>query len=181
MAFLKKSRRQTPGHDRDDLFAMLERDHRSMRALLEQVLDTIDTDPEGARLLVAEASIQLLAHARAEERTLYVALQQHDESRAIANEGHEEHAVIEMLLDQLAASRVVDDTYKAKVKVLTEILDHHIEEEEEEMFPKARDVLGEARRSSIATTFGAEKHAELGRLAEAAADQAGAAVILGAD
>lgn len=185
MAFFRKSRRPAKGPDRDDpddLFALLERDHRAVRGLLEQAHDTIDDDPEGARLLVAEATIQLLAHARGEERTLYPALERHRAATDLALEGREEHAVLESLVGKLAAARTVDATFKAKLKVLTEILDHHVDEEEEQMFPEAREVLGAERLTAIAAAFIAEKQAELARLSLAAtADNDEEPVILGVD
>lgn len=154
------------------LFALLAEDHRAARGLLEQILETIDDDPEGARLLLDEARVQILAHAHAEARTLYIALEPDESTSDLAHEGREEHAVVENLLDELSVTRVVDDSYRAKIKVITDLLDHHIDEEELHMFPGAIRVLGRDRIDELADDFIAEKSREHFRLGDdAAADR----------
>jgi hemerythrin-like domain-containing protein len=148
------------------LFSLLAEDHRHVRGLLEQILEEIDDDPEGARLLLDQARIHILAHAHAEARTLYVALEPHETTTDLAHEGREAHAVVENLLDELTATRVVDDAYRAKIKVITDLLDHHIEEEELHMFPRAVRVLGRDRLTELADEFIAEKSRELFRLGD---------------
>jgi hemerythrin-like domain-containing protein len=148
------------------LLALLADDHRHVRGLLEQILEEIDDDPEGARLLVDQARIHILAHAHAEARTLYVALEPHEITTDLAHEGREEHAVVESLLDELSGARVVDDAYRAKVAVIADMLDHHIEDEETQMFPRAARVLGRDRLDQLADELIAEKSRELFRLGD---------------
>ena len=127
--------RRPPPQSTADLFGVLEREHHAIRAVLEHALGMIDEDPEGARVLVVEVRAQLLAHAHAEERSLYLELERSEKTGDQAHEAREEHGVIEILLEELAEALVVDDSYRAKLKVMTDIFDHHVDQEEQAMFP----------------------------------------------
>src|ERR1051326_1407338 len=78
-----------------------------------------------------------------EETIFYPSIKRAAETREIVLEGFEEHHVIKMLLKELEAMPVDTEEWAAKVKVLQENVEHHVEEEEGEMFQKARDVLSE--------------------------------------
>jgi hemerythrin-like domain-containing protein len=148
------------------LFSLLVDDHRAARGLLEQILEEIDDDPEGARLLLDQARVQILAHAHAEARTLYLALEPDETTTDLAHQGREEHAIVENLLDELSDTEVVDDAYRAKVAVIADLLDHHVDDEETRMFPRAARVLGRPRLDELAEEFLAEKSRELFRLGD---------------
>lgn len=159
-----------PRSEREELFALLETDHRAARDLLDQLAEALDDEPAAARDLLIEVRRHLLAHARAEERALYAALECHDATRDLAHEGREEHAVVEHLLAALCRARAVDDAFKAKVKVMTEIVDHHVDEEEQQLFPKMRAAIDPADRRAIAEEFLAQKGRELARVHESDAE-----------
>src|SRR5688500_14086541 len=127
------SRRPPPPTTAEDLFGVLQREHETIRAVLEHALGMIDEDPEGARMLVQEVRAQLLAHAHAEERSLYLELERSEKTGPQAHEAREEHGVVEILMQELGASLVVDDSYRAKLKVMTDIFDHHVDQEEHVM------------------------------------------------
>ena len=82
-------------------------------------------------------------HARIEEEILYPTLEEYEETRDISLEAYEEHALVKQLLEELAAAPKDDERWTAKFTVLKENVEHHVEEEEGEMFKKARKVLGE--------------------------------------
>ncbi|MFL6253707.1 MAG: hemerythrin domain-containing protein, partial [Pyrinomonadaceae bacterium] len=82
-------------------------------------------------------------HAKIEESIFYPAIKQAAETREIVLEGFEEHHVIKMLLNELDSMPVDTEQWAAKLKVLKENVEHHVEEEEQEMFQKAREVLSE--------------------------------------
>jgi hemerythrin-like domain-containing protein len=152
------------------LLEMLVQDHRAFRGLLEQIAEIIDDDPEGARLLVKHARIAILAHGRAEGRVLYVEISED------AHQAREEHAVVEALLDDLAAALVVDDAYRARVQIITDLLDRHIADEEQALFPKARRAIGARRLGELADVWLVAKARELTRLGD---DDAAEALIDG--
>lgn len=124
-----------------DAIELLERDHKTMKALLERALKaSAETKREE---LLDEIRTALVAHERMEEELFYPPLEEHKKTHDIVLEGYEEHHVADLILDELLQIEPGSEVWHAKLKVLKESLEHHIEEEEGEMFPKARKVLGD--------------------------------------
>ena len=83
----------------------------------------------------------MLIHERIEEEIFYPALKSHPKARDIVLEGYEEHHVVDEIMGELEETDVTDETWGAKFKVMKENIEHHIEEEEGEMFKQARQVF----------------------------------------
>jgi iron-sulfur cluster repair protein YtfE (RIC family) len=106
--------------------------------------------------LFSRLNAELDLHARIEEQILYPALKDIEETRDITNEAVEEHRIVKRLLKELDVAQKGTEKWTAKLTVLKESVEHHVEEEEGEMFKKANKAMGK------------EQIAELGnRLAEA--------------
>jgi len=148
------------------LFEILENDHRTARGMLEQISEHVDEDPEGALLLLDEVRLLILAHAHAEARTLYPVLSSFKATADLSRMGFDEHTAIEVLLDQLVEGRHVDDAFKKTLEALLDLVDHHFDEEELHLFPRAARVLGRRRLSELADEYIAEKSRELFRLGD---------------
>ena len=118
---------------------VMRRDHDYLKKLLEKAEES-EQGSEREQLL-ATIRAELAAHEVAEEQLVYPALKQHEEAKDIVMEGYEEHHVADVLLDELMDVQAESDVWKAKMKVLKESLEHHIEEEEGEMFDTAKRVL----------------------------------------
>ena len=118
---------------------VMHRDHENLKKLLGKA-EEAEKGGEREQLL-ATIRAELAAHEVAEEQIVYPALRRHEEAKDIVMEGYEEHHVADVLLDELMDTKAESDVWKAKLKVLKESLEHHIEEEEGEMFKKARKVL----------------------------------------
>jgi hypothetical protein len=129
---------------------LLKRDHASLRDLFD---DFDNADPKGRREVFERIRAAFELHAQLEEELLYPELQKHDETRPAALEALQEHRLVKQLLAEIGRERVFDDDVVARVKVLRENVEHHVEEEEDEMFEKARDVLGEAALSELGRHF----------------------------
>ena len=84
-------------------------------------------------------------------------LEKHDETRDITLEGIEEHRIVKELLAELDAMAKDDEVWTAKLTVLKENVEHHVEEEEGEMFPKARKALTEDEIETLGTRLEAAK------------------------
>lgn len=124
-------------------------DHKPLKELMK-ILKDLDRDT-GERLTAFEKFAPLLTtHAKSEEKSLYEFMKKDDELRVEALEGDTEHAIADQLVNEI--KDVSDeDEWSAKVKVLAELVEHHVEKEENELFPefkkntekKDRDQLGE--------------------------------------
>jgi len=124
-------------------FTLLKADHKKVAGILEKIDETTERATKGREELFTQLKNELDVHTRIEEEILYPALEEYEETRAIALEAYEEHALVKQLLAELASAPKNDEEWTAKFTVLKENIEHHVEEEEGEMFTKARKVLSE--------------------------------------
>lgn len=127
--------------DDQDAIALLETDHRRFEDLLKQGEDTTERAVKSRTELLETLTTELNLHEMVEEKLLYPALQSHPEARDIVLEGYQEHHVADVLVRELHEVASNDEQWAAKFKVLKESLEHHIQEEEGEMFRKARGIF----------------------------------------
>lgn len=120
----------------------LKQQHQEVKQLFEQFKSST-SEGEDAQGIVRQLCDNLVIHDKLEHDILYPALLKHEETKDIVLEGLEEHHLMKIVLKQLASLDATDESYKAKVTVLQEVVQHHIEEEESEMFNQAKKVLGE--------------------------------------
>jgi hypothetical protein len=138
------------GSDNPDAIQILEREHRRFEDLLKQGEDTTDRARKTRRELLATLGAELTAHELMEEKVLYPALEAHPEARDIVLEGFAEHHVADLLMGELREVATDDEQWGAKFKVLKENLEHHIQEEEGEMFRTARGVFSHEEMQDLA-------------------------------
>lgn len=117
-----------------DVIALLMADHRKVEGLFEE-FENSRTKVQRRKLL-EKIITELSIHAAAEEKHVYPAYMQEDED--MTQEAIEEHHVVKMVLKELSSFDGSEENVKAKVKVLSEMVQHHVEEEESEMFPEMR-------------------------------------------
>jgi hemerythrin superfamily protein len=122
-----------------DAIALLKADHAEVHAWFEEYEKLGDDANDSKSQLVAKICKALTIHTQIEEEIFYPAVfETKKEMEDMVEEAVVEHASAKDLIAQLEAMDPEDDLYDAKVKVLGELIDHHVEEEEDEMFPKAR-------------------------------------------
>ena len=124
-------------------FQLLKEDHQKVSGIFQQLEPTTERAEKTRTELFAKLKEELDIHAKVEESIFYPAIKQEAETREMVFEGFEEHHVIKTLLKELEGMPVDTEQWAAKCKVLQENVEHHVEEEEGEMFQKARDVLSE--------------------------------------
>jgi hypothetical protein len=127
--------------DEADPIALLEADHRRFEALFEEGAATTARAVKTRTRLLASLTAELNVHELIEEKVLYPALASAKAARPIVLEGSQEHHVADVLLKELHRMPKSDERWGAKLKVLQEGIEHHIQEEERKMFPIARGVL----------------------------------------
>jgi hemerythrin-like domain-containing protein len=128
---------------------LLKEDHKKVSGIFEQLEPTTERAEKTRTELFGKLKQELDIHARIEEAIFYPAIKQAAETREIVLEGFEEHHVIKMLLKELDEVPVDTEQWTAKLKVLKENVEHHVEEEEGEMFPNAKDVLEEEQLNQL--------------------------------
>jgi hemerythrin-like domain-containing protein len=149
-----------------DATDLLKEQHREVAELFKSALKF-----EGKReqhALAQEIVDRLMIHAAIEEEIFYPAFREADETergKKLVLESYEEHGVMKYLLDELTQAGANDERFEAKLTVLQEIVERHVEEEEMEMFPAARKKLDERRLSELAGRM-ASRVAELGGATE---------------
>jgi hemerythrin-like domain-containing protein len=150
-----------------DALTLLRRDHDKVKALLKELEPTTERAVKTRTELFATLKSELTVHEIIEEEIFYPTLKGHPSARDIVLEGYEEHGVVDTLMGELEGLSVEDETWGAKAKVMIENIEHHIEEEEGEMFGKARQVFDRDELEQLGRAMEARK-------AEATAEQASA-------
>ena len=125
----------------NDPIVLLETDHRRFENLLKLGEDTTERAVTRRSQLLDTLTAELNVHEAIEEKILYPALKPHAEARDIVLEGYQEHHIADVLVKELHACAKDDERWGAKFKVLQESLEHHIGEEEGNMFRTARAIL----------------------------------------
>ncbi|MGK5005261.1 hemerythrin domain-containing protein [Janthinobacterium sp. LB2P70] len=123
-----------------DAIELLTQDHQTVKELFEQYEGFSDCSLVSKRKLALKICEELSKHAMAEEEIFYPAVREASRSNEdLIDEAIVEHASAKELIAQIVAMAPGEDLYDAKVKVLSEQIDHHVLEEESEIFPRARD------------------------------------------
>ncbi|WP_437621013.1 hemerythrin domain-containing protein [Sorangium sp. So ce1151] len=130
--------------------SLLEKQHRKVEALFKQ-LESGKSEPAP---LLAELANELVAHMAIEQESFYPAVRQIKEDLIL--ESYEEHAIAELALKRLLATDPEDISFKARVTTLKELIQHHVEEEEEELFPKVEEAVDEKRLAELGKELKAE-------------------------
>ena len=144
------------------IFEDLKADHDRQRALLKQVGEHKGDDR--ARQDAFEVlQLDLRAHAAAEEESLYATMLADPELREDARHSVSEHKEVEDLLGELAGLEFGTSAWDDKFATMRHRYEHHIDEEEEDMFPAATARLPDAEEARLAEIFEARKPAELER------------------
>jgi hemerythrin superfamily protein len=144
-----------------NVFTLLKADHKKVSAIFEKLEPTTERGVKTREELFATLKEELEVHSSIEEKFLYPALEKADETHDIALEAIEEHAVVKGLLAELEELAVDDETWGAKLKVLQENVEHHVEEEEGEMFKKAKQVLSEEEQEALGARMERAKEKQL--------------------
>lgn len=131
---------------------MLKADHVTLKRLTRELEETGDRAVKERERLVAEIERVLKTHAQIEEEVFYPAFKAATakmEEQSMFYEAAEEHHVVDMLLPSLKSANKKSPEFEAKATVLKELLEHHIKDEETEMFKVARQVFSEEQLREI--------------------------------
>jgi len=138
-------------------FTLLKEDHERVAAIFEKLEPTTERAIKTREELFARLKTELEAHTQLEEQIFYPALKEEEETRDITLESIEEHRVVKALLKEMEGMQVDSEQWTAKLAVLKENVEHHVEEEEGEMFPKARKALPKEKLEALGARIEAAK------------------------
>jgi hemerythrin superfamily protein len=142
-----------------DAIALLEADHQKVKKLLTDLESTTERGVKTRQELFATIKGELTLHEIVEEEIFYPELKSHPKAQDLVLEAYEEHHVVDVLMGELEALDVADETWGAKAIVMKENIEHHIEEEEGEMFKQARQVFDRAELDDLGARMAARKTA----------------------
>jgi len=137
-----------------DAFSLLKADHRKVEELFSQ----LESARGQAKIRVfQQIKTELDLHAQIEEKVFYPALEEPKETHELTMEAYEEHDVVKKLLRELSRAKSPNEEWEAKAKVLQENVEHHVEEEENELFTKAEAVLSQEELETLGEQMESEK------------------------
>lgn len=136
-----------------NILDVLKQDHEKARYLFDKIIKSGKGASSDAHKLFRELDEELELHMVAEERVFYSALKGSKEARDKVLEGYEEHLAAMTFLGTFKGPAVDDERWMAKVKVLHEMIEHHLKEEEGEIFKLARKELDKNQMQEMAVNF----------------------------
>ena len=131
---------------------MLKADHAKVKRLLRELDQTTERAVKERERLVREIERELKTHAQIEEELFYPTFKKVSEgtdAEDLFYEATEEHHVVDMVLPALKAANPKSHEFAAKAKVLKDLVEHHAQEEETEMFPKAQRLLDDEQMQAL--------------------------------
>ncbi len=149
--------RQTPT---TEAISLLLEDHKNVKKLFREY----ESAGQSRRATLAEEILsELDAHSKIEEEIFYPAVKAKAarELSDVVAEGYEEHAIVDQLVMELKAMNPGGEQYEAKMKVLMENVEHHIQEEEDEMLKDAKKKLDQEERERLGEQMAKRKAALL--------------------
>jgi len=124
-----------------DALQLLKDDHDKIKKIMSHIEGTTERATKTREEFFTKMKQELVVHEAIEEEILYPALKEHPKAKDLVLEAYEEHNVVDMVMAEIDETSFDDETWSAKFTVLKENLEHHIEEEESEMFEQCRQVF----------------------------------------
>ena len=137
-----------------DAFNLLKADHRKVEELFEEFESA---SGQAKMRLFQQIKTELELHTHIEETIFYPAVEEPKQTHDLTLEAYEEHDVVKKLLQELSRAKSPNEEWEAKAKVLQENVEHHVEEEENELFPKTSKVLSSDELETLGEQMESEK------------------------
>ena len=135
-----------------DAIALLKADHATVKKLLGELDETTARAAKRRGELLAKIAMEVEAHAAIEEEIFYPAFRNQGESKEdekLFFEAQEEHGLVHKVLPELKETDPSTEVFSARAKVLKDLIEHHAEEEEKELFPRVRSLLSKSDLTEI--------------------------------
>ena len=136
-----------------DIKSVLKADHEVVSRLMDQIEATDEKSPRKREELYTKFRNEIVLHTKTEERALYPIIKDIEETKDIALEAEQEHKVVDSLIAKIDAMKFDDESWGPTFKVMKENIEHHVEEEEGEMFEKMDKVFSKEYLQSLGENF----------------------------
>jgi hemerythrin-like domain-containing protein len=149
-----------------DAIALLKEDHKRVKDLLKKLDETTERGVATRRKLLDQIAMEKKVHTTIEEEIFYPAFKEAAEKKddeEMFFEAIEEHHVVDLVLPELKNTDPSTPQFGAKAKVLKELIEHHADEEEKEMFPRAKKLLTREELVDLGARMEARKKSLSGR------------------
>jgi hemerythrin-like domain-containing protein len=143
-----------------DAISFLREDHRRLRTLLEALQTAASAERRSRAIEQAEDALKM--HTKLEEEFFYPAFREaarDKRDRQMFHEATEEHHTVDVVLPEVKQAAYEPDVFAARAKVLKELVEHHISEEQDELFPRARKLLPASQLKEIGLRMAERQHA----------------------
>ncbi|HEX5489181.1 MAG TPA: hemerythrin domain-containing protein [Rhodanobacteraceae bacterium] len=144
-----------------DAIQLLKADHKKVRGLLEELAGTTARGEKSRIDLLARITEELAVHTRIEDEIFYPAFKEAgkkgDDSKMFFEAREEHRAVSDLVLPDLNKTPVGSEQFSGRAKVLKELVEHHIKEEEGEMFPRAKALMSKDELDGLGKQLAARK------------------------
>jgi len=136
-----------------ELFDLLETEHNELRSILSNMLSHGQNSVSIRRDLAEQMECTLISHMKGEEKAFYTELRKHDETRQISLESLEAHHIASVLWSEMVRIGVEHEMWTAKAKVLKDILELHMAQEEKDVFVAAKKAISDDQMETIFHQF----------------------------
>ena len=142
-----------------DIITLLKKDHKVVNELFSIIAKTGEKAYKTKLSIFDKIDQELSLHVEIEETIFYPVIKKFKETKPITMESYEEHALVKQLLSQIKTMHPEEDAWQAKLTVLKELVEHHVEEEETELFPKVKKLISLEEREVLGEKMKAIKEA----------------------
>jgi predicted DNA-binding protein YlxM (UPF0122 family) len=132
-----------------DALKLLKQDHEKVKKMLSQLDETTERANKTRDSVFNQVKRELTIHETIEEEIRYPAFQQQAKMKDIVLESYQEHHVVDLIMGEVGDLSTDDEQWGAKLTVMKENVEHHIEEEEGEMFKKARQLFDQSELDQL--------------------------------
>lgn len=124
-----------------DILTLLKKDHQQVKELFDSIEATGEKAYKKKAAIFEKIDAGLSLHAEIEETIIYPVIEKFKETKSITMESYEEHKLVKQLLAEINNTQPQNANWQAKLTVLKELVEHHVKEEENDLFPKVKKVI----------------------------------------
>ncbi len=134
-----------------DIFELIKADHRKVESLFSEIEKTDDSQKLGQDF--KQLYQELNVHTQTEELTFYPMMRDHERTRKLVVGAEKEHNQVKIILEQMKSLDSASPEFKAKISQLKEVVEHHVQEEENKVFPQVHQNMNDQKLQQLAQAF----------------------------